>query len=97
MDFETSWVFTKKYTPKPYSFLVIDTTLASVNRSLFWKNLFIKNIKTNHYSNKSRYGKLQYEINGNGAKIPALSSGKIDKYEYLAGEEILPPNQGIVI
>ena len=27
------------------------------------------------------------------AKISALSSGKIDKYEYLTGEEILPSNQ----
>ena len=27
-------------------------------------------------------------------KISALSSGKIDKYEYITGEEILPLNQG---
>ena len=27
------------------------------------------------------------------AKIPALSSGIIDKYEYLTGEEILLSNQ----
>ena len=27
------------------------------------------------------------------AKISALSSGKIDKYEYLTGEEISPPDQ----
>ena len=27
------------------------------------------------------------------AKISALSSGKIDKYEYLTGEEILPSNE----
>ena len=26
-------------------------------------------------------------------KKSALSSGKVDKYEYLTGEEILPPNQ----
>ena len=31
------------------------------------------------------------------AKISALSSGKIDKYEYLTGEEILPPNQQQII
>ena len=30
---------------------------------------------------------LQYDINRGAAKISALSSGKIDKYEYLAGEE----------
>ena len=32
--------------------------------------------------------KLQYDINRKAAKIPASSSGKIDKYEYLTGEEI---------
>ena len=37
--------------------------------------------------------KLQYDINRETAKISALSSGKIDKYEYLTGEEILPSNQ----
>ena len=37
--------------------------------------------------------KLQYDINREAAKISALSSGKIDKYEYLAGAEILPSNQ----
>ena len=37
--------------------------------------------------------KLQYNINKEVAKISALSSGKIDKYEYLAGKEILPPDQ----
>ena len=33
--------------------------------------------------------KLQYEINSEAAKISALSSDKIDMYEYLTGEEIL--------
>ena len=37
--------------------------------------------------------KLQYDINREAAKISALSSGKIDKYEYLPGEDILPSNQ----
>ena len=37
--------------------------------------------------------KLQYEINREAAKISALSSGKLDMYEYVAGEEILPSNQ----
>ena len=37
--------------------------------------------------------KLQYDINREATKISALSSGKIDKYEYLTGEEILPSNQ----
>ena len=37
--------------------------------------------------------KLQYDINREAAKISALSSNKIDKYEYLTGEEILPSSQ----
>ena len=36
--------------------------------------------------------KLQYDINREAAKISALSSGKLDKYEYLTVEEILPSN-----
>ena len=40
-----------------------------------------------------RQEKLQYDINREAAKISALSSNKIDKYEYLTGEEILPYNQ----
>ena len=37
--------------------------------------------------------KLEYGITREAAKISALSSGKIDKYEYLSGEEMLPSNQ----
>ena len=37
--------------------------------------------------------KLQYDLNREAAKISALSSGKIGKYEYLTGEKILPSNQ----
>ena len=41
--------------------------------------------------------KLLYDINREAAKISALSSGNIDKYEYLSGEEILPSNQQQII
>ena len=41
--------------------------------------------------------KLQYDINREAAKISALLSGKLDKYEYLTGEEILPSNQQQII
>ena len=47
--------------------------------------------------NKIKDEKLQYDINREAAKISALSSGKIDKYEYLTGEEILPSNQQQII
>ena len=44
-----------------------------------------------------RHEKLQYDINREAAKISALSSLKIDKYEYPTGEEILPSNQKQII
>ena len=37
------------------------------------------------------------DINREAAKISALSLGKINKYEYLTGEEILPSNQQQII
>ena len=37
--------------------------------------------------------KLQYNINREAAKISALSSGKLHKYEYLTGEDILTSTQ----
>ena len=41
--------------------------------------------------------KLQWDINREAAKISALSSGKLDKYDYLTGGEILPSNQQQII
>ena len=42
---------------------------------------------------KIRDEKMQYDINREAVKILAFSSGKIDKYEYLTAEKILPPDQ----
>ena len=41
--------------------------------------------------------KLQFDINREVAEISALPSGKINKYEYLTGEDILPSNQQQII
>ena len=46
---------------------------------------------------KIRDEKLQYNINRKAAKIWALLSGKVDKYEYLTDERILPSNQSQII
>ena len=43
--------------------------------------------------NKIRDEKIQYDINREAAKISALPSDKITKYEYLTGEDILPSNR----
>ena len=54
IDFQDFMNLHKKCTAKPYSFLVIDTPLASDNSLRLRKNLleriFIKNIKVNHDS-----------------------------------------------
>ena len=41
--------------------------------------------------------KLQYDIDRKAAGISAKSSGKLHKYEYLTGEDILPSNQQQII
>ena len=41
--------------------------------------------------------KLQYDIKREAAKIFALSSGKLHKYEYLTREDILPSNQQQIV
>ena len=84
----------KKYTKEPYSFLVNDTTLPSDDPARFRKLIYNKSMTI---EDQIRDEKLQYDINREAAKISALSLGKIDKYEYLTGEEILPSNQQQII
>ena len=61
---------------------------------MFQKESFRKNIKKNHDSfDKIRDEKLQDGIGREAAKRSVLSSGKIDKYEYLTGEQILSSDQ----
>ena len=48
-------------------------------------------------NDQTRDEKLQYDIKRKAAEITALSSGKIDKYEYLTGKKILPSNQQQII
>ena len=65
---------------------------------MFWKEYFRKNIKiAMKITDKIRDENLQHDINNEAAKISALSSGKIDKYKYLTGEEILLFDQTHII
>ena len=64
---------------------------------MFQKESFRENIKTKHDNNKIRDEKLQCDIDREAAKISALSSGKIDKYEYFTGEKILPSDQSRIV
>ena len=75
-------------------FLVNDVTLLPDNPLRFRRNFLEKIWKvivTNY--EKIRDEKLLCDINRAAAKILALSSGKIAKYEYLTVEEILPIDQ----
>ena len=38
--------------------------------------------------NKIRQNKVDYDLYRKNGKISALSSGKLDKYEYLTGEDL---------
>ena len=61
------------------------------------ENIFSAYNKTMTINDQIRDEKLQSNINRKAAEISALSSGKIDKYEYLTGKEILPSNQQQII
>ena len=67
-----------------------DTTLASDTSSRFRQNILeaiFKLVIT--IDDKIRDEKLQCDINREAAEISVLLSGKVDKNEYLTGEEIL--------
>ena len=96
IDFKDFIKIYKKYTAEPYSFLVNDATLPPDDPLRFRKNLLEYN-KIMTIKDQIRDEKLQYDINREAAKISALSSGKIDMYEYLTGEDILPSNQQQII
>ena len=78
---------------KLQNFLLVDATLTSDNSSYFRKNLlekFLKIIIT--IDDRIRDEKFQ-----EAAGISALLSVKIDKHEYLFGEDILPSDERRVI
>ena len=67
-----------------------DTTLASDTSSRFRQNVLeaiFKLVIT--IDDKIRDEKLQCDINREAAEMSVLLSGKVDKNEYLTGEEIL--------
>ena len=73
----------KNYTKEPFSFLLNYTTLSSDNPLRFRKNLLqndcFEKIKT--INTKIEHNKTQYDLDRQFAKISALLSGNVDKYE----------------
>ena len=76
--------FYKDYTKEPFSFLVNDTILSSDNP----KMSVIDKIKA--INNKIEQNKAQSDLDRQTAKISALSSGNVSKYEFLTGKDVLP-------
>ena len=79
----------KKCSIEPYSFLTIGTTLASKNSLRFRKNR-LKMTLTDDLkilNDKIKANQAQYDLDREAAKISALSSKELDKYEYLAVED----------
>lgn len=66
-----------------------DSTLALDNSSSLRENLLEKNIKSWQLLTRLEI-KVEYNNNREATEILALSSVKVDKYEYLAVAEILP-------
>ena len=83
-----------KCAANPYYFLAINTTLAFDNTLDFRKNLIERTYKLiMRTDDKVRDETLQYDVTRDTPNISEISSGKIDKYEYITGQEILPPDQ----
>ena len=83
------WSFTKNVLQK--------NIFPSYQYNFSYRLFFRKNIQSNHDNDEQvRDEKLQYNINRN-KRLSALSSGKIDKYEYLTGAERLLSDQSQMI
>ena len=83
----------RECTRKPYSFLTIDTTLPASDPLRFEKNYFllIKMAVTYQIKildRKIMLNEVQYDLDRKAAKISAMSSNNLDKYEYLTGEDL---------
>ena len=89
MTLKILWSFTKNVLQK--------NIFPSYQYNFSCRWFFRKNIQSNHDNDEQvRDEKLQYNINRN-KKLSALSSGKIDKYEYLTGAERLLSDQSQMI
>ena len=76
------------------NFLTIDTTLPSINPLRFRKNLFdtLLNMTVSDQikisDRKNKQNEAQYDLHREAAKIFAISSNNLGKYEYLTGEDL---------
>ena len=77
----------RECTKEPYNFLLIDTTLPSTNPLRFRKNVTVTD-QIKILDRKIKQNELQCVLDKEAAKISALSSNNLDKYELLTGEDL---------
>ena len=89
-DFKDFMKLNKDYTKEPYSFFVNNTTYQIIHYDLgrtYYKMSIGEKIKA--INNKIEQNKAQYNLDRETAKISALSSGNVSKYEFLTGKKLL--------
>ena len=89
IDYEDFMKIYRKCTSEPYSFLTINTTLPASSSLIFYS--FIKITLTDELKildDKIKANLAHYDLAREAAKISALSSIELDKYEYLSGEDL---------
>ena len=87
------WKFTKNAQKNLFNFLTIDTTSPARNPLRFRKNSFDSYKNDSNWSDKILNRKIiqneaQHELDTKAAKISALSSNNLNKYEYLIVEDL---------
>ena len=85
----------RECTSEPYSLLTIDTTLPASDYLRFKKNIYFLLVKITVtgqpkiIDNKIKANQAQYNLDRLAAKISALFSGELRKYEYLTDENLV--------
>ena len=94
IDYQDFIKIYRECTKEQYNFLTIDITLTSNNPLTLRKNFFdtlSKMTVTDQIkilNKKIKQNEAHYDLDREAAKIPALSSNKLHKYEYLTGEDL---------
>ena len=87
IDYQDFIKIYRECTKVPYNFLTIDTKLPVIPYNLCqWSLTIIYQIKI--LNKKIIQNEAQYDLDRKAAKISALSSNNLDKYEYLTGEDL---------
>ena len=94
IDYNSFVKIYRECTKEPYSFLTIDTTLPVSDFLRFKKCSFllvkmIVNHQLKIIDNKIKANQAQHDLDRLTAKISALFSGELRKYDYLTGEDLI--------